>query len=91
MADQISCFSMPREIVTIHVGGAGVRLGGAWWPLLFEEHALPPLARLDKGQGQGRQDKEVTSPLMTLFNLSQGGHYKPRALLVDTGPEAVGK
>ena len=31
-----------REVISIHVGGAGVNLGGALWELFCVEHGIDP-------------------------------------------------
>ena len=34
-----------REVISIHVGGAGVNLGGALWELFCVEHGIDPEGR----------------------------------------------
>ncbi|XP_050702037.1 tubulin alpha-4 chain-like isoform X2 [Eriocheir sinensis] len=76
-----------HECVSVHVGGAGVRLGGSLWPLLCAEHDLAPSADHRAGQAEGR-DCATDAP-EALFTLSEAGRYTPRALLVDNEPSAI--
>ena len=37
-----------REVISIHVGGAGCNLGSALWELYCVEHGIDPEGRQDK-------------------------------------------
>ena len=70
-----------REIVTLHVGQAGVQIAEPLWELYTAEHNI-------------RRDgvcENATLGTKTLFSQAPDGHYKPRALFIDTEPDAVSR
>lgn len=69
-----------REIICMHIGGAGCRLGAAFWDSLCLEHGIAP-----DGKGPARQERR---PFETFFSYN-GGKYVPRALFIDTDPSAI--
>ncbi|OBZ77176.1 Tubulin alpha-1B chain [Grifola frondosa] len=73
-----------REVISIHVGQAGVQIGNACWELYTLEHGLSPDGRLVQG-GQSRHD----SGLSTFFSETGSGKHVPRSLYVDLEPGAI--
>ena len=70
---------MTREIITIGVGGAGVRAAAKFWELVLAEHSITPL---------GRPDKDT--PVSYSFLEETGaGQFVPRSLLVDLEPDTI--
>jgi len=75
-----------REIITICVGGAGVRIGAKFWELLCLEHGINP-------DGQPNPDFSNNSgdSWRSFFNEMVSGRLVPRTIFVDLEPTAVDK
>jgi tubulin alpha len=67
------------EVITIHVGGAGCRLGEAFWRSMMELHGLQPDGHRPEGSGAAFEPDEV------FFSVTPSGGWRPRALFVGTG------
>ncbi|KAM0672195.1 alpha tubulin [Ordospora colligata] len=68
-----------REIISLHVGQAGVQIGNACWELFCMEHGIMPDGRL----GENRMDDESAE---SFFSQTSVGTYVPRTLMVDLEP-----
>lgn len=68
------------EIITLHVGGAGCRLGEAFWRAMLEDHGV----ELD-GQRPAQSAAEF-APDEVFFTPTPSGAWRPRAVFVGTGP-----
>ncbi|EJU04513.1 tubulin nucleotide-binding domain-like protein [Dacryopinax primogenitus] len=75
-----------REVISIHVGQAGVQIGNACWELYTEEHGLTPDGRLKSDPNRKPDTMEGFS---TFFSETSHGKYVPRSLFVDTEPGVV--
>ncbi|VDO46048.1 unnamed protein product, partial [Brugia timori] len=76
-----------REIISLHIGQAGVQIGGACWELFCLEHGIDVKGNLNLQSDQfGKRD---ISSLTTFFSEAADGHYVPRALLADLEPTVV--
>ncbi|KAK6114514.1 Tubulin alpha-2 chain [Brugia pahangi] len=76
-----------REVISLHIGQAGVQIGSACWELFCLEHGIDPSGRLNLQSDQlGKRD---ISSLTTFFSEAADGHYVPRTLLVDLEPTVV--
>ncbi|CAJ0606117.1 unnamed protein product [Cylicocyclus nassatus] len=71
-----------REIVSIHIGQAGVQIGNACWELFCLEHGI---------QQDGKLGSEgyPSTGRSTFFAESCNGSYTPRAALVDLEPSVI--
>jgi len=69
------------QVITIHVGGAGCRLGSMYWELLSAQHGID-------SNGQ-RIDASSGDAIYSCFSRLDSGKHVPRAIFVDTAPEAV--
>lgn len=80
--------SVQREVISIHVGQAGVQTGNACWELFCLEHHIGPdgLSLGDAPQPNSRDD-----PFNTFFHTGSSGHHVPRAIYVDLEPSVVGE
>lgn len=84
------CFfanSCQHEIISIHVGQAGVQMGNAAWELFCIEHGVLP-------NGFLTHDVEIcnnTDSFNTFFSETTLGKYVPRAIFVDLEPNVIGK
>ncbi|KAA0189797.1 Tubulin alpha chain [Fasciolopsis buskii] len=65
-----------REVLSIHVGQAGVQMGNAIWELYCAEHAVG----MDGLQKAKPMDQECQS---TFFQLSPRGQCVPRSIFID--------
>ncbi len=71
-----------REVVSIHIGQAGIQIGNTCWELYCIEHGIQPNGKIDEETGsQPKSGKE--SSFTTFFGETTSGKYVPRALLVD--------
>jgi len=72
-----------REVISIHVGGAGVNLGGALWDLFCVEHGIDP---------EGNQNAAFRSTSSDniqknfFFNDKKSGKMVPRSIFIDLEP-----
>ncbi|KAG0057058.1 Tubulin alpha-3C/D chain [Gryganskiella cystojenkinii] len=65
-----------REIISLHIGQAGIQIGNACWELYCLEHGIKP-------DGQRTGEKVTGEYHSTFFSESSSGKYVPRALLID--------
>jgi len=70
-----------REVISIHLGQAGVQIGDACFELFCQEHGIGP-----NGQLNGTV-KDTT--FNTFFSETGAGRYVPRAVFVDLEPTVV--
>lgn len=75
---------MAREIICIHVGGCGLRLGLDFWDMLRDEHGLENDGKF-VARGDGLDD-ERRAKIEVFFRKVSGDRYVPRAVLVDLDP-----
>lgn len=73
-----------REIISIHIGQAGVQLGNSCWELYCIEHALQP-----DGMLKETAKKDETEAFSTFFSDTSAGKHVPRAVFVDLEPGVV--
>ncbi|WKY08116.1 hypothetical protein Q1695_007536 [Nippostrongylus brasiliensis] len=74
-----------REIVSLHVGQAGVQIGNACWELYCLEHGIQPDGIMPSDQTVGVEDSSYN----TFFSETQSGKHVPRAVFVDLEPTVV--
>ncbi|ETN85539.1 hypothetical protein RB195_006569 [Necator americanus] len=72
-----------REVISIHVGQAGVQMGNACWELYCLEHAIQPDGRMIDFNDD---DQDAFN---TFFAETIGGKHVPRCLLIDLEPTVV--
>jgi tubulin alpha len=70
-----------REIISLHIGQAGVQTGNACWELYCLEHGIKP----DGTMPNASDDKGF----QTFFSETGSGKYVPRAVMVDLEPSVV--
>ncbi|WVQ71656.1 tubulin alpha-1A chain [Cryptococcus sp. DSM 104548] len=73
-----------REVISLHVGQAGVQIGNACWELYTLEHGLSPDGRLMEGSPSANDDG-----FSTFFSETGSGKHVPRSLYVDLEPNVV--
>ncbi|KAM0686348.1 alpha-tubulin [Conglomerata obtusa] len=69
-----------REIVSIHIGQAGIQIGNACWELYCKEHGILP-------DGTPISTKDDTSS--SFFSETSNGNYVPRTIMVDLEPGVI--
>uniref|UniRef100_A0A915KSC6 Tubulin alpha chain n=1 Tax=Romanomermis culicivorax TaxID=13658 RepID=A0A915KSC6_ROMCU len=82
---------LQREVISVHIGQAGVQIGNACWELYCLEHGINPAGRmLPPGDTQATyaMDKDDFS-FNTFFAETNVGKHVPRALFVDLEPTVV--
>uniref|UniRef100_A0A6B2L3Z9 Tubulin alpha chain n=1 Tax=Arcella intermedia TaxID=1963864 RepID=A0A6B2L3Z9_9EUKA len=72
-----------REIISIHIGQAGVQTGYSCWELYCLEHGINPDGTMDKSRAN--DDKGFS----TFFNDTGAGSYVPRAVMIDLEPTTI--
>uniref|UniRef100_A0A0B7ASL3 Tubulin alpha chain n=1 Tax=Arion vulgaris TaxID=1028688 RepID=A0A0B7ASL3_9EUPU len=73
-----------REVISIHVGQAGIQIGNSCWELYCLEHGIQK-----DGQVIDNNDSDKRDSVHTFFSEGTSGKYVPRALLVDLEPTVV--
>eukprot|EP01027_Heterolobosea_sp_BB2_P023748 GEZU01035730.1.p1 GENE.GEZU01035730.1~~GEZU01035730.1.p1 ORF type:complete len:445 (+),score=203.06 GEZU01035730.1:191-1525(+) len=70
-----------REVISLHIGQAGIQLGNACWELYTLEHGIRP---------DGTMEKKVEDNSFTTFFSEAGtGKYVPRAIFLDLEPSVI--
>ncbi|SAM00275.1 hypothetical protein [Absidia glauca] len=72
-----------REIISVHVGQAGIQIGNACWELYCLEHGIQPDGRLPEGQ------QTDDHSFGTFFSETSSGKQVPRTVMVDLEPTVV--
>uniref|UniRef100_A0A0M3K821 Tubulin alpha chain n=1 Tax=Anisakis simplex TaxID=6269 RepID=A0A0M3K821_ANISI len=73
-----------REVISVHVGQAGVQIGNACWELFCLEHGIQPDGKLPSDK-QGQIDDSFS----TFFSETGTGRHVPRAIMVDLEPTVI--
>ncbi|KAJ7898311.1 tubulin alpha [Mycena olivaceomarginata] len=73
-----------REVISVHVGQAGVQIGNACWELYTLEHGLSPDGRIMEGL-----PSSSARGFSTFFSESGSGKHVPRSLYVDLEPGVI--
>jgi len=74
-----------REIISIHVGQAGVQVGNSCWELYCLEHGLKPDGTLKDSSVKMAEGESFD----TFFSETGNGKYVPRCLMVDLEPTVI--
>ena len=72
-----------REVISIHVGQAGIQIGNSCWELYCREHNIQPDGFLDAGM------TKLDESSSTFFSETGMGKYVPRTVFVDLEPSVV--
>jgi len=75
-----------REIISIHIGQAGVQTGNACWELYCLEHAIKPDGTIDNPPPRTPDKESTYNPF---FSETSAGKQVPRAIFVDLEPTVV--
>ncbi|XP_078436558.1 tubulin alpha-2 chain-like [Wolffia australiana] len=74
-----------REVISIHIGQAGVQIGNSCWELYCHEHGIQPDGMMPS-EGPVGAGRDASN---TFFSETGAGKYVPRALFVDLEPSVV--
>ncbi|KAL0073419.1 tubulin alpha-1 chain [Phycomyces blakesleeanus] len=72
-----------REIISLHVGQAGIQIGNACWELYCMEHGINPDGRITD------ESQLYNNSFGTFFSETSGGKHVPRTVFVDLEPTVV--
>ncbi len=85
-----------REVLSLHVGQAGVQMGNACWELYCLEHGIRPDGSRPEELVRAERDAKGTAKLSaedsfsTFFAQAGSGRHVPRAVFVDLEPSVIG-
>ncbi|MCP9258343.1 Tubulin alpha-1 chain [Dirofilaria immitis] len=74
-----------REVISIHIGQAGVQIGNACWELYCLEHGIQPDGQMPSDKSVGSGDDSFT----TFFSETGSGRHVPRAVMIDLEPTVI--
>jgi len=74
-----------REIISIHIGQAGVQTGNSCWELYCMEHGILPTGLRENDPTPGKE----TDAFNTFFSETSSGKHVPRAIFVDLEPTVI--
>uniref|UniRef100_A0A0N5B9J4 Tubulin alpha chain n=1 Tax=Strongyloides papillosus TaxID=174720 RepID=A0A0N5B9J4_STREA len=71
-----------REVISVHIGQAGVQIGNSCWELYCIEHGIQP-------DGRKKEDSPIDDSFKTFFSETVARKYVPRAIFVDLEPTVI--
>jgi ribonuclease HI len=74
-----------REVISIHIGQAGVQTGNACWELFCLEHGIQPDGAMPSDKTIGVEDDAYN----TFFSETGAGKHVPRCVMLDLEPTVV--
>ena len=74
-----------REVISVHVGQAGVQMGNAAWELFCLEHGIHPDGMMPSDDSVGIADDSFN----TFFSETGTGKHVPRAIMIDLEPTVI--
>jgi tubulin alpha len=74
-----------REILSIHVGQAGIQVGKACWELFCLEHGIQPEGHMPSDKTKGGGDDAFN----TFFSETGAGKHVPRCVFLDLEPTVI--
>ncbi|ESO82085.1 hypothetical protein LOTGIDRAFT_198277 [Lottia gigantea] len=74
-----------REVISIHIGQAGVQMGNACWELYCLEHGIQPDGQMPSDKTIGGGDDSFN----TFFAETGSGKHVPRTIFMDLEPNVV--
>ena len=75
-----------REVISIHLGQAGIQAGNACWELYCLEHGIQPDGQMPSDKTIGGGDDAFN----TFFSETGSGKHVPRTVFIDLEPTVVG-
>jgi len=74
-----------REVISIHIGQAGVQTGESCWELYCLEHGIQPDGLMPNDKTVGKE----ADAFNTFFSETQNGKHVPRCIFVDLEPTVI--
>merc|ERR1712205_97308 len=74
-----------REVISIHIGQAGIQTGNACWELFCLEHGIQPDGQMPSDKTIGGGDDAFN----TFFSETGAGKHVPRAVFLDLEPTVI--
>ncbi|KAI1730015.1 tubulin/FtsZ family, GTPase domain-containing protein [Ditylenchus destructor] len=74
-----------REVISVHIGQAGVQIGNACWELYCLEHGIQPDGQMPSDKSLGSSDESFN----TFFSQTGTGRNVPRAVMIDLEPTVI--
>jgi tubulin alpha len=74
-----------REVISIHVGQAGIQVGNACWELFCLEHGIQPDGQMPSDKTIGGGDDAFN----TFFSETGAGKHVPRCVFLDLEPTVI--
>jgi len=74
-----------REIISLHIGQAGVQTGSSCWELFCLEHGISPDGTMPSDTTPGKEEDAFN----TFFSETSSGKHVPRAIFMDLEPSVV--
>lgn len=74
-----------REVISIHIGQAGIQVGNACWELYCLEHGIQPDGQMPSDKTIGGGDDAFN----TFFSETGAGKHVPRAVFLDLEVSSV--
>eukprot|EP00466_Bigelowiella_natans_P006111 jgi/Bigna1/43260/e_gw1.75.12.1 len=74
-----------REILSVHLGQAGIQVGNSCWELYCVEHGIQPDGKMPSDNSKGSEDDAFN----TFFSETSAGRHVPRAIFLDLEPNAI--
>ena len=75
-----------REVISIHVGQAGVQVGNASWELFCLEHGIQPDGQRST---ENTNDTNDNINFQSFFRETPAGKFEPRCVFVDLEPDVI--
>jgi len=73
---------MPREVISVNIGQAGVEIGAASWALYCLEHSIGP-------DGKMESEAQRTDVFDGFFSSNSSGGFTPRTVFADLEPTVI--
>jgi len=72
-----------REVISLHIGQAGIQIGNTSWELYCVEHGLMPDGTKKAEAG------DINADAGSFFSQMSNGNYVPRAIMADLEPTVI--
>ena len=82
---------MGREIISLHIGQAGIQIGESLWELYCKDHEINPDGTLNEGKRKNNPffNNEKRKDYSTFFSEAKKGRVVPRSLMFDLEPGVI--
>ena len=88
LCKQVPVSSNMREVISIHIGQAGLQMGSACWELYCLEHGIMPNGLMPNDTSVGI---DMDDSYNTFFSETGSGKHVPRAVFADLEPTVMGE